>query len=99
MTRSCTKEHCSTNRREGTDVCSRDVTHKSLTVENTKKDVFTIDLTGQTEGVELSPGDSQSVAYSITNTGTVKMYAFVRLNTNVAPSGDPSVYSFAPGGG
>ena len=69
------------------------VTYGSFSVNNAKKHSFTIDLTGQVTATELGPGDSQSISPSITNTGTDKMYVFVRINCS-----DDGIYSFTPSG-
>lgn len=52
-----------------------------------------MDLTGQVTPTELGPGDTQSIAPSITNTGTEKMYVFIRINCS-----DDGIYSFTPSG-
>ena len=69
------------------------VTHSSFSVNNPKKHIFTMDLTGQVTPTELGPGDTQSIAPSITNTGTEKMYVFIRINCS-----DNNIYSFTPSG-
>lgn len=69
------------------------VTHGSFSVNNPKKHIFTINLTGQVTATELGPGDSQSIAPRIENTGTDKMYVFIRINCS-----DDGVYSFTPSG-
>ena len=69
------------------------VTSKSFSVNNLKKHIFTMDLTGQVSAVAMGPGDTQSIAPSITNTGTDKMYVFIRFNCS-----DDGIYSFTPSG-
>ncbi len=69
------------------------VTHGSFSVNNPKKHIFTMDLTGQVEAEALGPGDSQSIAPKIENTGTEKMYVFIRINCS-----DNNIYSFTPSG-
>jgi len=68
-------------------------TSQSFSVNNPKKHIFTIDLTGQVEATALGPGDSQSIAPKIENTGTEKMYVFIRINCS-----DDGIYSFTPSG-
>lgn len=70
-------------------------THDSFTIQNTKGQVVSIDLTGAVEGIEVVPGTEQSVSPSITNNGTEPMYVFVRFDVGVTSSGTP-VYSFDP---
>lgn len=69
------------------------VTHGSFSVNNPKKHIFTIDLTGQVTAEALGPGDTQSIAPKIENTGTEKMYVFIRINCS-----DDGIYSFTPSG-
>ena len=73
------------------------ITHGSFTISNTRGHVFTIDLTGSVPGIEVVPGSEQSVSTSITNTGTEKMYVFVRFNTSTTSSGT-EIYSFTTSG-
>lgn len=70
-------------------------THDSFTINNTKGSVFSMDLTGELEGIEVVPGTEQSVAPSIQNTGTEPMYVFVRFDVGTTASGF-NVYSFTP---
>lgn len=67
------------------------ITSGQFGIHNPPKHIFTIDLTGQVPAVEMGPGDEQSISPSIKNTGTEKMYVFVRFNC----SGD-GVYEFVP---
>lgn len=69
------------------------VTSGSFTVRVPPKHIFTIDLTGQVEAVAMGPGDEQTIAPTITNTGTEKMYVFIRINCS-----DDGIYSFTPSG-
>ncbi len=70
------------------------ITSESFNVPNTKKHIFTMDLTGQVSAAELGSGDSQSIAPTIINTGTDKMHVFIRINCS-----DDGVYSFDGGDG
>lgn len=70
------------------------ITHGTFSVDNPKKHIFTMDLTGQVEATELGPGDEQTINPTITNTGTEKMYVFVRINCS-----DDEIYSFTPNDG
>lgn len=68
---------------------------KSFELSNTKGHVFTIDLSGQAAGIQMVPGSEQSLSPVITNTGTEKMYVFVRFDVETDDNGDP-IYSFTP---
>ena len=67
------------------------IDHGSFGVRNPIDHIFTIDLTGEVAPVALGPGGTQSIAPSIENTGTEKMYVFVRFNCS-----DDGIYSFTP---
>lgn len=69
------------------------IDHGSFGVRNPIDHIFTIDLTGEVAPVALGPGGTQSIAPSIENTGTEKMYVFVRFNCS-----DDGIYSFTPSG-
>ena len=45
-------------------------THDSFTIDNTKGQVLSIDLTRLVSGIEVVPGTEQTVEPSIKNTGT-----------------------------
>lgn len=70
------------------------ITSGQFGIHNPPKHIFTIDLTGQVPAVEMGPGDEQTIAPSIKNTGTEKMYVFVRFNCS-----DDGVYEFVPAEG
>lgn len=72
------------------------VTHGSFTISNTRGSVFTIDLTGSVPGIAAVPGSEQSVSTSIENTGTEKMYIFVRFDVGTVD--DSPIYSFTTSG-
>lgn len=72
-------------------------TYGTFTIPNTKGTAFTIDLTNSVTGIEALPGSTQTVNTSIKNTGTEKMYVFVRFNTSTTSSGS-SIYSFSANG-
>lgn len=72
------------------------VTHGSFTISNTRGSVFTIDLTGSVPGIAAVPGSEQSVSTSIENTGTEKMYVFVRFDVGTVD--DSPIYSFTTSG-
>lgn len=72
------------------------VTHGSFTISNTRGSVFTIDLTGSVPGIVAVPGSEQSVSTSIENTGTEKMYVFVRFDVGTVD--DSPIYSFTTSG-
>lgn len=69
------------------------IDHGSFGVKNTIDHIFTIDLTGEVAPVALGPGGTQSISPSIKNTGTEKMYVFVRFNCS-----DDGIYSFTQTG-
>lgn len=72
-------------------------TSGSFSIPNTRGSAFTIDLSGSVPGIAAVPGSEQSVSTSITNTGTEKMYVFVRFDTSTTSSGS-SIYSFTTSG-
>lgn len=72
------------------------ITHGSFTISNTRGSVFTIDLTGSVPGIAAVPGSEQSVSTSIENTGTEKMYVFVRFDVGTVD--DSPIYSFTTSG-
>lgn len=71
-------------------------TSGSFTISNTRGSVFTIDLTGSVPGTAVVPGSEQSVSTSIENTGTEKMYVFVRFDVGTVD--DSPIYSFTTSG-
>lgn len=73
------------------------ITHGSFTISNTRGSIFTIDLTGSVPGIAAVPGSEQSVSTSIKNTGTEKMYVFVRFDVGTTDAGSP-IYSFTTSG-
>jgi hypothetical protein len=72
------------------------ITHGSFTISNTRGSVFTIDLTGSVPGIVAVLGSEQSVSTSIENTGTEKMYVFVRFDVGTVD--DSPIYSFTTSG-
>lgn len=72
-------------------------TYGSFKIPNTRGSAFTMDLNKTVSGIEAVPGSKQSVTTSITNTGTEKMYVFVRFDTSTTTSGTP-IYSFSADG-
>ena len=72
------------------------VTHGSFIIQNTRGSIFTIDLTGSVPGIAAVPGSEQSVSTSIENTGTEKMYVFVRFDVGTVD--DSPIYSFTTSG-
>jgi|ADurb_Gel_03_Slu_FD_contig_21_337108_length_685_multi_3_in_0_out_0_1 hypothetical protein len=73
------------------------ITHGSFTISNTRGYTFTIDLSGSVPGIAVVPGSEQSVNTSIENTGTEKMYVFVRFDVGTT-SNDAPIYSFTTSG-
>ena len=73
------------------------ITHGSFTISNTRGSVFTIDLTGSVPSIAAVPGSEQSVSTSIKNTGTEKMYVFVRFDVGTTSNSTP-IYSFTTNG-
>lgn len=69
--------------------------HKSFTIDNTKGAMFSMDLSGSVEAVEVVPGTEQTVSPCIENKGTEPMYVFVRFDVGTTASGG-NVYSFTP---
>lgn len=72
-------------------------TYGSFKIPNTRGTAFTMDLNKTVSEIAALPGSEQSVTTSIKNTGTEKMYVFVRFNTSTTSSGGP-IYSFAANG-
>ena len=72
-------------------------TSKGFVIGNTKDTQFSIDLTGTVDGIAVLPGTEQSVNTSIKNTGTEKMYVFVRFDTSTTAEGS-SIYAFSTSG-
>lgn len=62
-------------------------------INNTKGNSFSVDLSGIVAGVEMVPGDKQSVSPAVENTGTERMYVFVRFDVATTVDNEP-VYSF-----
>lgn len=67
----------------------------SFVIGDKKGSVFSVDLSGEVEGIDMVPGTQQSVSPSVQNTGTIEMYVFVRFDVSTTNSGGP-VYSFMP---
>ena len=72
-------------------------TSGSFEINNTKGSVFTIDLNKTVTGIAAIPGSEQSVSTSIKNTGTEKMYVFVRFDVGTTSNSTP-IYSFTTNG-
>lgn len=72
-------------------------TFGTFKISNKRGTMFTIDLNKTVTGIEAVPGSEQTVTTSITNTGTEKMYVFVRFDTSTTSNGEP-IYSFAADG-
>lgn len=72
-------------------------TSGTFEISNTKGSVFTIDLNKTVTGIAAVPGSEQTVTTSITNTGTEKMYVFVRFDVGTTSNNTP-IYSFTTSG-
>ncbi len=56
------------------------IASKSFEILNTGGQIISIDLTGQVEGMAVTPGTEQSVSPAMTNKGNVNMYMFIRFD-------------------
>ena len=69
---------------------------KNFEIDNTIGHVFSVNLTGQVAGTEITPGSEQTVNPVMTNTGTEEMYVFVRFNvgTYTTSNATEPVYTY-----